>query len=984
MEKRMSSIRLEGYSPQPEMLALGTAESYGTERVQLIRGAGWEGLTVTATFSGYGGPALTVAADGDDSFSVPAEVTRKAVGNSGAIIVLAGYADGVRRISTNVGFVVKHHGPYLGGNPGEVTPTLVEQLLAAERERAQNERLREAKEAQRIQAEEGRQEELNAKQDKLVSGESLKTVNGESLLGSGDITIQGGTAAPPYDDTELRGSIATKQDRLVSGQSLKTVNGESLLGGGNITVGGASQSQITEAVNGYLSQNPVSANVTTLSAAAYRYSGLPDGELKLHNVKSGLFTEPTRIYLGKNYFPEASYWLRNFPYKGIVLDSADKNVIGISGTSTEKSVAIAMVTAEGATNTKFTYDDLVGGEAMELLVFNAKEQPAGTQIQIRVTVYSSTEASTEYKLNLGYQKATAPGIQSLNFTLPENFTGMGFQILAVTTAKTYDNELICVVRKQADDIIEAVSMDSSAAADWDEITLSSGEKEFCTYPNPIRLEYQVNPKEYTDEKFQAVNDRIDSLNVAENIDLGYLTPEMYGAKGDGSTDDTAAINACVAAATGKPVRGFNRYRVNGALVFTGNNKDIYLHYVDSVATSGDAICLNALKSAVFTVGALYSKTAGSALSLTGGTRRCRIQIDYLSNTAGYGITFGTEGDGNTMNNITALSVQAALDAVATVPAGGSNFYNEFHLAELQSTQGSCIAHMNECYFFGGKVKAPLGYVVDSCLNCKFYDFSMEHELLGGIRNASSCMFTGFRTIELADYGTETETGKKGYSSIFKLSGAVRPNRFISSNHLPLTNIDASEMYDREQLLAYFSTALEDNPSQSYASRPTVIDADVYNCSYYAFWEYLNGNGLLDAPPVNAGYNVSLGKRCLVFLGRKIVIPESRQTVTVTEDIDLRNPVNIWLPSRIIMGADAAVTLSDSYCSMGIDTLTVDQTGHTAVIYDRNGSVIFNGSGYAPGVYEISFLANLEPLRSSDVQKCYENLLNDSVTVKKID
>lgn len=34
---------------------------------------------------------------------------------------------------------------------------------------------------------------LAEKQDKLVSGTSIKTVNGESLLGSGDITIEGGT-----------------------------------------------------------------------------------------------------------------------------------------------------------------------------------------------------------------------------------------------------------------------------------------------------------------------------------------------------------------------------------------------------------------------------------------------------------------------------------------------------------------------------------------------------------------------------------------------------------------------------------------------------------------------------------------------------------------------------------------------------------------------------------------------------------------------
>lgn len=35
-------------------------------------------------------------------------------------------------------------------------------------------------------------EQLNAKQDKLVSGENIKTINGQSILGEGNIQISGG------------------------------------------------------------------------------------------------------------------------------------------------------------------------------------------------------------------------------------------------------------------------------------------------------------------------------------------------------------------------------------------------------------------------------------------------------------------------------------------------------------------------------------------------------------------------------------------------------------------------------------------------------------------------------------------------------------------------------------------------------------------------------------------------------------------------
>ncbi|CDE61309.1 predicted protein [Parabacteroides sp. CAG:409] len=45
-------------------------------------------------------------------------------------------------------------------------------------------------------------EEVETKQDKLVSGTNIKTVNGNSLLGEGNIEIQGGTGGIPEAPTD--------------------------------------------------------------------------------------------------------------------------------------------------------------------------------------------------------------------------------------------------------------------------------------------------------------------------------------------------------------------------------------------------------------------------------------------------------------------------------------------------------------------------------------------------------------------------------------------------------------------------------------------------------------------------------------------------------------------------------------------------------------------------------------------------------------
>lgn len=123
------------------------------------------------------------------------------------------------------------------------------------------------------------------KQDTLVSGENIKTINGENILGSGDITIEGGVgtitgvsvngtsiatsgvadipaaSTSKYGVTKLTTLINSssttlaatasavkiaydlansKQDKLESGTNIKTINGASILGSGDITISGGS------------------------------------------------------------------------------------------------------------------------------------------------------------------------------------------------------------------------------------------------------------------------------------------------------------------------------------------------------------------------------------------------------------------------------------------------------------------------------------------------------------------------------------------------------------------------------------------------------------------------------------------------------------------------------------------------------------------------------------------------------------------------
>ena len=111
--------------------------------------------------------------------------------------------------------------------------------------------------------------DITTKQDVLVSGTNIKTINGTSLLGSGNIEVAANVDLSNYATKE---ELNAKQDTLVSGTNIKTINGTSLLGSGDITIEGGSgnvdlsnyytKTETNELVNPKLSQ-------VTLTQAEY-------------------------------------------------------------------------------------------------------------------------------------------------------------------------------------------------------------------------------------------------------------------------------------------------------------------------------------------------------------------------------------------------------------------------------------------------------------------------------------------------------------------------------------------------------------------------------------------------------------------------------------------------------------------------------------------------------------------------------------------
>ena len=236
-------------------------------------------------------------------------------------------------------------------------------------------------------------QDISGKQDKLISGETIKTINNQSLLGSGNITITSESGTSDYNALENRpkinnitlsgnktldelgiqkkGEYLTKipseyvteseleekgyltehqsldhlQEKLKSGENIKTINGNSLLGSGNIEiqgVGGTGADDVpintiveydgTEVPDGWeevKENNNVLSNIVNSIVVV---DALPEVEIEgvLYLVKESEIIEPELI----NLYPNQ---VEHTEEDGFAITFKEQNVI-VNGSNNSSSV----------------------------------------------------------------------------------------------------------------------------------------------------------------------------------------------------------------------------------------------------------------------------------------------------------------------------------------------------------------------------------------------------------------------------------------------------------------------------------------------------------------------------------------------------------------------------------------------------------------------------------------------------------------------
>ena len=268
---------------------------------------------------------------------------------------------------------------------------------------------------------EGVETALNNKQDTLVSGTNIKTINNQSILGEGNIEISGGDVdlTNYYTKTETDTKLDTKQNTLVSGTNIKTINGESVLGEGNIEVSGGIKTyeasevpsvlleQFQRAVTGVKNQQDYDKYTTTdVTPFSQFLNNLSNGDyLKLYDHNANKLQ-----FIGSRKTGNDFYYYFNIILSGPGETNIFSNYITVTLLSSEiyvgnnKSVKVAKITDIPNTDNFATKNELTAvetslGNKQDTLVSGTNIKTVNSQSilgegNIEVTIPDATTATS--------------------------------------------------------------------------------------------------------------------------------------------------------------------------------------------------------------------------------------------------------------------------------------------------------------------------------------------------------------------------------------------------------------------------------------------------------------------------------------------------------------------------------------------------------------------------------------------------------------
>lgn len=439
------------------------------------------------------------------------------------------------------------------------------------------------------------------------------------------------------------------------------------------------------------------------------------------------------------------------------------------------------------------------------------------------------------------------------------------------------------------------------------------------------VDYVADTKTYIDEH---TPDIIGYWN--DNV---YAIPEKFGAVGDGVEDDTTAVANCIAysASSGKPVRGYGKYKISSTLLINTRYQDVYLRYL------------------VYT---------GNNAAVQISERYITFGFDIIESSA-TGILFQRYGNQACQSHkVSGVSIVSTGDCIR---ANDRTYYITVDIRNLSSSNANCIncdftddgENSSEYIFRDCSFSCPTGWAAYKPFGCKFYSCTVEGNCKNGYFNPINCSFFGCRHREFNDASVrrifDGDTSKDN-GALFKYTvcptyHGIHGLKYITADSLPWFSIDVSEIQ------GYGEIEYDGDESA----------AEWHKCAY-------NGQDIGTAiRNTNVhGFEI-IGEKAYFIGGNKVFAPGSRTTCVFDkaeydmtlfdgssdEDILAAHNQGGWGTDFITGYSHTDYYMNASFGAVGYNDLTITQeNGNTCTIYDKLGNVLFDGTNEGDGKWSL--------------------------------
>lgn len=622
------------------------------------------------------------------------------------------------------------------------------------------------------------------------------------------------------------------------------------------------------------------------------------------------------IIEGENFFPTSERFNYSSPCNGISWEQSGR-MLHFTGTATEDPGYAALVIMN-EDKTKFPFpDDLKAGDKIAIRTI-----VSGTLYNYAILqfVFYDDDGTKLKAFNHFFNRALDQ-ITVVDF--PDGATSfrVTWQVASTDQTQVHDFYVVAAMYKASSTINTGAFAGGSAT-------------NISLIPSPAaQLDFDANIKDYVDMQ----TDKQKDDGGLSPDDLGYLTPEMFGAKGDYYTDDTEAINQCIEAAFSQwpplKVKMLKKYRVTQPICFYNDYMDVEANWIKY---DGDDV---AIKISGKSPSVVIARVSSSAKGV-------QLVKDMNVNSNAVGV----HGGYFRINEI--ISDGDCVSAYTNTNTNYSIAYCTFVLPRLHSSNGNlinCERGIVQSAFSGGYTHCPNGYgLYKPDGRSIFRDFSFEgcKNIMYGVAALEHCRTA--ESLDKADCSNQI-----GMFAVIDDRGCFTPpyqylmsdkNVFVDWVSVSVSDIcsfdsfveEASELY--EGALAAGETPLQ-----------TIV---LYKLKYYTHITFEN---VCRYAPSESGYALvgyMRAGKMIVNFNEKLFVPYESYYKVVTDEDYYPFESDKLAPDIFETGCNCNIHLHPSYCCIGVSSFKLIQAnGYKAKIYDKHGELLFDGSQHEDGVYQ---------------------------------